>query len=152
MTKVYVIGTGQYSDFDITAVFSTEELAEEYCAKLPSQDGTIEELELDEFKDVLVAKYWTAEYATKFAYQQNPYYDEHSILVMPENIDNVKNSYQIFTNWTQPSSYLPNEKDEIYRVWCKSYVSAEHAKQLLEEYMYLIGQPSKNTVNINGVL
>jgi hypothetical protein len=45
--KIYVITSGEYSDYNINCVFSTRQLAEAYVEKYSAEEMRIEEYELD---------------------------------------------------------------------------------------------------------
>ena len=57
--KVYVVTSGDYSDYDIRAIFTTKELAEKYKQSFIKKDGyrsyfnDIEEYELDAYSEEL---------------------------------------------------------------------------------------------------
>lgn len=59
MTVVYAVSNGEYSDYRIEAIFTTEERAKEYISAMDgapydaifSSERRIEEYELDEFSD-----------------------------------------------------------------------------------------------------
>lgn len=55
MAKVYVVTTGDYSDYEIEGIFSTEELADKYAKMLDSDyaSSCVEEFEIDPEKEIL---------------------------------------------------------------------------------------------------
>lgn len=59
MAKVYVLTTGEYSEYGIEGVFSTRELAESARA-VGIPDGDVEEYDLDEMVAFEVGPMWTA--------------------------------------------------------------------------------------------
>ena len=54
MTILYVVTSGEYSDYKIESIFSTKEKAEKFCSLFPEdafQKPDIEEYELDEYSN-----------------------------------------------------------------------------------------------------
>jgi hypothetical protein len=62
--KVYVVTTGEYSDYGISAIFSTKEKAEAHCETLRAEEycnekpNDIEEYELDEMVGAVRSTVW----------------------------------------------------------------------------------------------
>lgn len=60
MSKIYLVSTGEYSEFSILGVFSTKEKVESFCNTFPNSGHydskpDIHEYDLDEFDDIIEA-------------------------------------------------------------------------------------------------
>src|SRR5258706_5984943 len=58
MNKIYLVTSGNYSDFHVDGVFSTRELAQQLHGRL--SDATIEEWTLDKTKDYIKRDAWAS--------------------------------------------------------------------------------------------
>ena len=98
--KVYVVTTGEYSDYTIRGIFSTRKAAEDAVAAMevyPSasccEPNPIEEYELDEYKPF--EKYLTLHYAPKSGKISGVHYED----------------------WTRPECIMPtSDPDDVYMV------------------------------------
>jgi len=55
MNKIYLVSTGEYSDYDVLGAFSTEKKAEDFCSTFHSDRPDIREYVLDKFDDIIEA-------------------------------------------------------------------------------------------------
>lgn len=118
MTTVYLVTSGEYSDYSINGVFSTEQLAEEFAAKI--EGGEVDPWELDERSQEENCPCWVAllDLATELLSVRN----QGSVLCSPsKRVDTA-----IHTNYkskAHPKGYILS----------RSYVSQEHADKLCVE-------------------
>jgi hypothetical protein len=59
--KIYIITTGDYSDYSIEGVFDSEEKADRYLEAFPTSDATIEAHEVNPYDEDIQAGYRTYE-------------------------------------------------------------------------------------------
>jgi hypothetical protein len=108
MTTVYIVTSGEYSDYGIRAVFSTPELAQRYAKVI--RDGEIEEWSLDEMVDAEMRTIYGA------------YVEKDGTL-------NPRNSFKTIESSRHTDSFV--HMDGTCCAW--SAVSQEHADKLAIE-------------------
>lgn len=118
MTTIYLVTSGEYSNYGINGVFSSEQLAKEFIEK--HKDGGIEEWELDERSREEVCPYWRADL------------DVATSVLVPGNVGSDLADPKTRTATIEFDSHASNAypKGHIYSI---SYVSQEHANKLCVE-------------------
>lgn len=89
MKKVYVVTTGEYSDYSIEKIFSTREKAQEYInivSVLGKEDfNDIQEWELDDFKVSKIYVQYCYTHST-FAADKIEIYGNNDVTIPPDNL------------------------------------------------------------------
>lgn len=119
--KVYAVSSGEYSDYHISAVFSTREGAERYLVefnKANRNGGNIEEWPLDVEAEKVSRQSWGAYISEGGKLEaDSPFYDRHE-LALPQ----AKSEIREGENW-QGRKWLRT----------KSFISQEHANKVAIE-------------------
>lgn len=122
--KVYVVTRGEYSDYCISAIFSTHEKAEEYMGGFPGEFNEIEEYELDSEQPLVMGKCWVANLRLDGS-EYMPTFD--GVECIAEEFRSGERGY----GTTEERKYgYANELDWFVG---KSYVNKEHAMKLAVE-------------------
>lgn len=149
--KVYLVSSGEYSDYGIDAIFSTRELAERYLAGNEKYDKydlyVIEEWELDEHQHEALRPIWivwiglskdsgkiTSESRDVEVAPLNAHVPpEQDVSNASEKIEHVAYGLtrDLYGNYRRSTPITTLEWRENYSV--RSYVSAEHARKLAVE-------------------
>lgn len=138
--KIYVIGQGEYSDFCIDAVFSSQKLAQDYADKIleTGETATVEELELDDTR-LINSKLYT-KYRSVIQQQYNYHhqhvdiiqYSDHRKYLAPDDIN-----YDLID--TETHFCTDYRSQIIIAIITFSIISAEDAKEKLEQVKHLLG-------------
>ena len=146
-TTIWLVGSGEYSDFVIEGVFSTEALAKEFAAKLKETGASagVEVFELDAKANVSLRTEWHADAGELWRRSSPHYYEERHIYPSPyrrgepEECDTSSHRIQFNTDY---ATKICNS----IRVY--SYISADHAKQVLAENMHHLGRKVEKSLVI----
>jgi hypothetical protein len=121
--KVYVVTEGSYSDFHVSAIFSSREKAVEYMGGFPDQFNGIEEYELDAEPPRVMSRCWHAHLRL----------DGSLYMPQSDGVEDVEEECrhgERGRGWTTVQNYYPKTLNWFNG---KSYVSAEHAMKLAVE-------------------
>jgi hypothetical protein len=135
--KIYIVTSGDYSDYSIDGVFSTEEKAQEYVDSRKS-DTTIEVYTIDKMVDY----HDKTRYSVSINYESGELKDRYTQIPDTDNGDDG----WIDTKW------LRTDYSKISWIHVTSYKSADHADKLAiearQEVQRLIGQGmSRSDIN-----
>ena len=118
MTIVYLVTSGEYSNYSVNGAFSSEQLAQEFIEKFG--EANIASWELDDRCQEEICSYWCAllDLATECFLEQKP----RSELADPKTrVGSV--GHRSYTCQAHPKGYIVSQ----------SYVSQEHANKLCIE-------------------
>ncbi len=118
MPTVYLVTSGEYSDYSVDGAFSTEGLAKEFAAK--AEGAQIEPWELDERCQDENCSYWSAEL------------DLATDLLLTRNSGTELADPKTRVATVEHADYVCKAHPEGY-VYSHSYVSQEHANKLCVE-------------------
>ena len=136
--KVYVVTSGQYSDYGIDAIFSTLDKANEYvafCRKVGQDTNDVDEREVDEPHDRMHHQYWIA----TVHLPSSDIWDGKVSLGRKRRVkgQNVGPFFRAGTPERSEHEYdLPNQQNRKWfedRMEVQSFVSQEHARKLAAE-------------------
>ena len=100
MSKVYIVTSGEYSDYSIAAVFSTRRAAEVYCA-VRNQPSTwldpygIEEYEMDENVEASNAKVKYRYFVKDVVFKHNKLKAGPPMVMLASNVDQDQKIHEL---------------------------------------------------------
>lgn len=122
MTTIYIVTSGEYSDYVIEGTFSTKKKAEDFKEKVEATPGDIEEWELDKRVTDILCTHWIS--VLNIATGNLESVGSQTQLAHPNTRVDVVNHY------AHSSPFYPKG-----HIVAKSFVSQEHAdKFCVEKY------------------
>lgn len=137
---LYVVTSGEYSSYQIHAVFSTREKAERYTSELqktPHSDAEIEEYALDADAEQIARPVWMCEIQVECGAIDNERQTAYPLLAPRGRRAGIVRHLparrrQMFGSPQNPFEII-GEVLHAERLCVQSYVSAEHARKLAVE-------------------
>ena len=125
--KVYIVTSGEYSDYGIEAVFSTREMAEKYIATNNTTDypyDYIEEYDIDSDKII-------TDNTIYYHYRYMPLHHEIASQIptftyKEPYCDNKGNSWHCtFHYWSKNNTLQEKDLMDMYSKWCMEQIEKE---------------------------